>query len=251
MVDDKLRISKNSQELSFFFLYSDYFCLDLQGSAVPSSPFPPQTHTFKGLDAEGNHLSRRPLQAQCESLMSSLLTLYFHTHSHLLGSCSEGRAICRLCQLSLTRAQASCLWPRSYSPNLIWWLNYGFFPKLLPGVHGGGAGTLSLPARLTWSITVTVPPSGSHLAGPPACSVALLQKKWGTKKRSCSSTISSRGHLSHVLGKLGQLRKWNKEEPDILVNVHMQLVCRCFTCLGWRWRRRRVRPNQSKRNKVM
>lgn len=149
-----LRIKWEQSETLFFW----YFVLFRSpGSAVTLSPFLPQTHTFKGLNAEGNHLSRRALQAQRESLMSSFLTLYFHTHSHLLGSCLEGQAICRVCQLSLTRAQMSRLWPRSYSPNLIWWLNYGFFPELLPGVRGGGAGTLSLRARLTWSITVTVP----------------------------------------------------------------------------------------------
>lgn len=62
--------------------------------------------------------------------MSSLPMLYFHTHSHLLGSCSEGRAICRVCQLSLTRAQTSCLWLRSYSPNPIWVAKLWLLPRV-------------------------------------------------------------------------------------------------------------------------
>lgn len=149
-------------------------------------------------------------------------SLFSHTFT-LVRILFGGLAICWVCQLSLTRAQMSRLWPHSFSPNLIWWLSDGFFPELLPGVRGGGAGTLLLQAWLTRSITVTVPQSDSHLAGPPACSVALLQKKWGTKT-DLAASLSPPGDTCHIFwANCFIFLNLPKEDPNILINGHMQL----------------------------
>lgn len=232
--DDELqtevRTLRNSLVFRFVLFRSPGFTVTLSLS-------PPQTHTFKGLNAEGNHLSRRALQAQHESLMSSLLTLYFHTHSHLLGFCSEGQAIFRVCQLSLTRAQMSRLWPCSNPPNLIWWLNYGFILEILPGVRGDGAGSLSLRAQLTWSITVTVPVGLSPCRSTSLLCGAITGKTRNKKPPDLAAPPSPPGDAYHIFwANWENEEKWNKEDPNIWSYVDVQLwhahVFRYFICPG-------------------
>lgn len=80
-------------------------------------------------NAEGNHLSRRALQAQRESLMRSLLTpaLFSHTFtliSVLFGGLGHLPGVSALINRGHGRERRG-----SYSPNLICWLNYSSSPS--------------------------------------------------------------------------------------------------------------------------